>query len=124
MAGDWAGYHRVRVGNVRVDSFGSTKIRTSIFVDHIGPRGNLSKGGQPDESTDTGTVLDDFHGANSAPHPLAHRNGLQALCAITIYIKGHGHWICRDSAKTPWRSTGDWVLLHRERPINLPRAEP
>ena len=44
MAGDWAGYHRVRVGNVRV-IFWIDKDKNLIFVDHIGPRGDLYKGG-------------------------------------------------------------------------------
>ena len=43
MAGDWAGYHRVRVGNVRV-IFWIDKDNL-ISVDHIGPRGDIYKGG-------------------------------------------------------------------------------
>ena len=40
MAGDWAGYHRLRVGHIRIIVWidESAKI---IYVDHIGPRGDV-----------------------------------------------------------------------------------
>ena len=44
MVGDWAGYHRLRVGNVRV-IFWIDKDENVISVDHIGPRGDVYKGG-------------------------------------------------------------------------------
>ena len=44
MVGDWAGYYRLRVGNVRV-IFWIDKDENIISVDHIGPRGDVYKGG-------------------------------------------------------------------------------
>ena len=40
MAGNWAGYHRLRVGHIRIIVWidEPTKI---IYVDHIGPRGDV-----------------------------------------------------------------------------------
>jgi mRNA interferase RelE/StbE len=43
MVGDWAGYRRVRVGNVRIISW-IDKLKNIVYVDHIGPRGNVYKG--------------------------------------------------------------------------------
>lgn len=44
MVGDWAGYQRVRVGNVRI-IFWIDKDKKTVYVDHIGPRGDIYKGG-------------------------------------------------------------------------------
>lgn len=44
MAGDWAGYHRVRVGDIRV-IFWIDKDKHLVSVDHIGPRGDVYKVG-------------------------------------------------------------------------------
>ena len=43
MVGDWAGYHRVRMGNVRI-IFWIDELKEIVYVDHIGPRGNVYKG--------------------------------------------------------------------------------
>lgn len=43
MVGDWAGYHRVRVGNIRI-IFLVDKPKNIVYVDHIGPRGEVYKG--------------------------------------------------------------------------------
>lgn len=43
MVGDWAGYHRVRVGNIRI-IFLVDKPKNAVYVDHIGPRGEVYKG--------------------------------------------------------------------------------
>ena len=44
MAGDWAGYQRVRVGSTRI-IFWVDKDKKIVYVDHIGPRGDVYKGG-------------------------------------------------------------------------------
>jgi Cytotoxic translational repressor of toxin-antitoxin stability system len=44
MVGDWAGYQRVRVSNVRI-IFWIDKDKKIVYVDHIGPRGDIYKGG-------------------------------------------------------------------------------
>lgn len=43
MVGDWAGYRRVRVGNVRI-IFWVDELKNIVYVDHIGPRGDVYKG--------------------------------------------------------------------------------
>lgn len=43
MVGDWAGYHRVRVGNIRI-IFWIDEPNDIVYVDHIGPRGDVYKG--------------------------------------------------------------------------------
>ena len=43
MVGDWAGYHRVRVGNIRI-IFWIDEPKNIVYVDHIGPRGDVYKG--------------------------------------------------------------------------------
>lgn len=40
MAGDWAGYHRLRVGHIRIIVWIDEPTKT-IYVDHIGPRGDV-----------------------------------------------------------------------------------
>lgn len=40
MQGEWQGYRRLRIGNLRVIFWIDEKART-IFVDHIGPRGDV-----------------------------------------------------------------------------------
>ena len=42
MVGDWAGYHRIRVGNLRVIFWFDEKADV-VYVDHIGPRGDVYK---------------------------------------------------------------------------------
>ena len=42
MVGDWAGYHRIRVGNLRVIFWFDEK-EDVVYVDHIGPRGDVYK---------------------------------------------------------------------------------
>ena len=43
MVGDWAGYHRVRMGNIRI-IFWIDEPKHIVYVDHIGPRGDIYKG--------------------------------------------------------------------------------
>jgi mRNA interferase RelE/StbE len=43
MSGDWSGYHRLRIGNIRV-IFLVDENRQTVYVDHIGPRGDIYKG--------------------------------------------------------------------------------
>jgi len=40
MLGEWKGYHRIRIGNLRVIFWIDTMGKT-IYVDHIGPRGDI-----------------------------------------------------------------------------------
>ena len=40
MAGEWAGYRRIRVGNLRI-IFWVDQENAVIYVDHIGPRGDV-----------------------------------------------------------------------------------
>jgi len=40
MAGEWSGYSRIRIGNFRI-IFWFDKSQDTIFVDHIGPRGDI-----------------------------------------------------------------------------------
>ena len=42
MVGDWAGYHRIRVGNLRIIFWFDEK-EDVVYVDHIGPRGDVYK---------------------------------------------------------------------------------
>ncbi|ABA56957.1 conserved hypothetical protein [Nitrosococcus oceani ATCC 19707] len=42
MVGDWAGYRRIRVGNVRI-IFWIDELKNVVYVDHIGPRGDVYK---------------------------------------------------------------------------------
>ena len=42
MVGEWIGYRRIRVGNVRV-IYWVEKSEEIIYVDHIGPRGDVYK---------------------------------------------------------------------------------
>jgi mRNA interferase RelE/StbE len=42
MVGEWAGYHRIRVGNLRV-IFWFDENEDTVYVDHIGPRGDVYK---------------------------------------------------------------------------------
>jgi mRNA interferase RelE/StbE len=42
MVGEWTGYHRIRVGNLRI-IFWYDQSNELIYVDHIGPRGDAYK---------------------------------------------------------------------------------
>jgi mRNA interferase RelE/StbE len=42
MLGDWAGYHRLRVGKFRV-IFWFDQRDDVVYIDHIGPRGDIFK---------------------------------------------------------------------------------
>ena len=42
MVGEWKGYYRMRVGDVRIIFWLDTQAMT-IYVDHIGPRGDVYK---------------------------------------------------------------------------------
>jgi mRNA interferase RelE/StbE len=42
MAGDWKGYYRTRVGGVRIIFWIERELKT-IYVDHIGSRGDIYK---------------------------------------------------------------------------------
>ena len=42
MAGEWAGYHRIRAGNLRI-VFWFDETEDVVYVDHIGPRGDVYK---------------------------------------------------------------------------------
>jgi mRNA interferase RelE/StbE len=42
MAGEWAGYHRIRVGKLRIIFWFDQKDDV-VYVDHIGPRGDVYK---------------------------------------------------------------------------------
>jgi mRNA interferase RelE/StbE len=42
MAGDWSGYHRLRTGKYRIIYWFDDK-EDIIYVDHIGPRGDVYK---------------------------------------------------------------------------------
>jgi mRNA interferase RelE/StbE len=43
MAGEWKGYQRIRVGDIRI-IFWYDKTDDILYVDHIGPRGDIYKG--------------------------------------------------------------------------------
>jgi len=40
MSGEWAGYYRIRMGNLRI-IFWFDNERDIVYVDHIGPRGDV-----------------------------------------------------------------------------------
>ncbi len=42
MAGEWAGYHRIRLGNMRI-IFWFDEENDIVYVDHIGTRGDIYK---------------------------------------------------------------------------------
>ncbi len=42
MAGEWTGYRRIRVGDIRV-IFWYDEVDDVVYVDHIGPRGDIYK---------------------------------------------------------------------------------
>ena len=42
MSGEWAGYRRLRAGNLRVIFWYDEK-EDVVFIDHIGPRGDVYK---------------------------------------------------------------------------------
>ena len=42
MIGQWTGYHRIKVGNIRI-IFWFNKEKDVVYVDHIGPRGDVYK---------------------------------------------------------------------------------
>ncbi len=42
MSGEWAGYHRIRIGNFRV-IFWYDEHSDVVYIDHIGPRGDIYK---------------------------------------------------------------------------------
>jgi mRNA interferase RelE/StbE len=42
MFGEWAGYRRIRVGKLRIIFWFDTK-EDIVYVDHIGPRGDVYK---------------------------------------------------------------------------------
>ena len=42
MAGEWAGYQRIRIGDFRV-IFWHDSNEDVIYIDHIGPRGDIYK---------------------------------------------------------------------------------
>ena len=42
MIGDWAGYHRIRIGNMRV-IFWFDEDEDIVYIDHIGSRGDIYK---------------------------------------------------------------------------------
>ncbi len=42
MVGDWAGYHRLRVGSFRI-IFWYEEREDTVYVDHIGSRGDVYK---------------------------------------------------------------------------------
>lgn len=42
MAGEWAGYYRIRLGDTRL-IFWVAEQEMTVYVDHIGPRGDVYK---------------------------------------------------------------------------------
>ncbi|MFH1336303.1 MAG: type II toxin-antitoxin system RelE/ParE family toxin [Candidatus Zixiibacteriota bacterium] len=42
MMGEWKGYYRIRIGDIRIIFWIDRKLKT-IYVDHIGARGNVYK---------------------------------------------------------------------------------
>ena len=42
MMGEWSGYHRLRVGSLRI-IFWFDESEDIVYVDHIGPRGDVYK---------------------------------------------------------------------------------
>lgn len=43
MLGEWKGYHRIRIGDIRI-FFWINQEDGTVYVDHIGPRGDVYKG--------------------------------------------------------------------------------
>lgn len=44
MVGDWEGYRRARIGGIRI-IFWIDEGKKTVYVDHIGPRGDIYKSG-------------------------------------------------------------------------------
>jgi len=44
MLGEWAGYHRIRIGDIRV-IFWFDESEDIVYIDHIGHRGDVYKKG-------------------------------------------------------------------------------
>ena len=42
MLGEWTGYHRIRAGQIRIIFWYDEK-KDVVYVDHIGPRGDVYK---------------------------------------------------------------------------------
>ena len=42
MVGDWKGYYRMRVGDIRIIFWIDQELKT-IYIDHIGSRGDIYK---------------------------------------------------------------------------------
>jgi mRNA interferase RelE/StbE len=42
MVGEWAGYHRIRIGKIRIIFWFDEK-EDIVYVDYIGPRGDVYK---------------------------------------------------------------------------------
>ncbi len=42
MLGEWKGYYRIRIGNIRL-IFWVDQVKKIIYVDHVGPRGDIYK---------------------------------------------------------------------------------
>jgi len=42
MLGEWKGYYRIKIGNMRL-IFWVDQVKKIIYVDHIGPRGDVYK---------------------------------------------------------------------------------
>jgi mRNA interferase RelE/StbE len=42
MVGEWKGYYRMRIGDIRIIFWVDHKLMT-IYIDHIGPRGDVYK---------------------------------------------------------------------------------
>jgi len=42
MLGEWDGYQRIKIGNIRI-IFWVDSEKNTIYVDHIGPRGDIYK---------------------------------------------------------------------------------
>ncbi len=42
MKGEWEGYRRMRIGDLRV-IFWYEEIEDTVYIDHIGPRGDIYK---------------------------------------------------------------------------------
>lgn len=42
MLGEWKGYYRMKIGNIRL-IFWVDHVKKIIYVDHIGPRGDVYK---------------------------------------------------------------------------------
>jgi mRNA interferase RelE/StbE len=42
MLGEWKGYHRIRVGKMRI-IFYYDEAENTLYIDHVGPRGDVYK---------------------------------------------------------------------------------